>query len=93
MHGAQESKLTARAGPRNTRSGLHMANKLLTVLLLQVPTCRARVGWRLREDKAGRSSYSKTRIRPYMHVTSCCAWALGLITIFSAYIVTQCSLS
>ena len=93
MHGAQERKLTARAGPSNTRSGLHTANKLLTTLLLQVPTCRASVGRRLHEDKAGRSSYSKTRIRLYMHVMSCRAWALGLITIFSAYIVTQCSLS
>ena len=65
MHVAQKRKLVVLAGPSNTCSGLHMVNKLLTVLLLQVPMCRASVGQRFREDKAGRSSYSKTRIRPY----------------------------
>ena len=55
--------------------------------------CRASVGRRFREDKAVRSSYSKTRIMPYyamfnscssaLCVTSRRAWALG--TIFSAY--------
>ena len=46
--------------------------------------CRASVGWRFREDKAVRSSYSKTRImpcyamfnRPMRDVTSCVgAWS------------------
>ena len=53
--------------------------------------CRASVGQRFREDKAVRSSYSKTQIMPYyvmfnhrvLDVTSCVgAW--------SNYIVTQC---
>ena len=90
MHGAQERKFAVRAGPSNTRSGLHTANKLLTVLFLRAPMCRASVRRRFREDKAGWSSYSKTRIRPYMRVTSHRACARGLITIISDYIVTQC---
>ena len=47
--------------------------------------CRASVGWRFREDKAGQSSYSKVRIRLYIRMMSCQAWARGLITIFSVY--------
>ena len=51
------------------------SNKLLTVLLLRAPMCRASVGRHFREDKAGRSSYSKTWIMPYyimfIHVTLC----------------------
>ena len=47
------------------RSGLHMVNKLLTVLLLRAPMCRASVGRRFREDRAVRSTYSKMRIIPY----------------------------
>ena len=97
MHGAQERKFAARAGPSIARSGLHTVNKLLTVLLLRAPMCRASVGRRFHEDKAVRSSYSKTRIMPYyamfnrpLCVTSRRAWALGLITLFSAYIVIQC---
>ena len=92
MHGAQERKFAARAGPSLARSGLHIVNKLLTVLLLRVPMCRASVGWRFQEDKAVRSSY---RIMPYYVISSAMcmmsrrAWAPGLITIFSAYIVTQ----
>ena len=67
MHGAQERKFADRAGPSIARSGLHTVNKLLTVLLLRVPMCRASAGWRFREDKAVRSSgsYSKMRIMPY----------------------------
>ena len=87
----------ARAGPSIARSGLHTVNKLHTVLLLRAPMCRACVGRRFREDKAVRSSYSKTRIMPcyamfnrLLCVTSRRAWALGLITIFSAYVLTQC---
>ena len=93
MHGAgaQERKFAARAGPSIARSGLHTVNKLLTLLLLRPPMCRASVGRRFREDKAVRSSYSKTRIMPCyamfnssaLCVTSRRAWALG--TIFSAY--------
>ena len=64
MHGAQERKFAARAGPSIARSGLHTVNKLLTVLLLREPMCRASAGWRFRED-AVRSSYSKTWIMPY----------------------------
>ena len=73
MHRAQERKLVARARPSNTHSGLHTANKLLTVLLLRAPMCRASVGQCFHEDKAERSSYSKMRIRPYTarDVTSC----------------------
>ena len=72
----------------NMLSGLHAANKLLTVLLLRVPMCRASVGRHFREDKAERSSYSKTWIMPYyvhsVHAyMSRCAWARGLIS--SAY--------
>ena len=62
MHGAQERKFAAHAGPSIARSGLHMVNKLLTVLLLRAPMCRASVGRRFREDKA---SYNKTQIMPY----------------------------
>ena len=49
-----------------------------------VPMCRASVGWHFRENKAVRSSYSKTRIMPYYvmfnrhvrDVTSCMgAWS------------------
>ena len=65
VHGAQERKFAARAGPSIARSGLHTVNKLLTMLLLQVSICRASVGRRFREDKAVRSSYSKTRIMPH----------------------------
>ena len=50
--------------------------------------CRVRG---FRKDKAGQSSNSKTRIRPYMRMTSCRAWARGLSTIFSAYIVIKWS--
>ena len=63
MHGAQERKFAARAGPSIASSGLHTVNKLLTVLL-QAPKCRATVGQRFDEDKVMRSSYSKTRIMP-----------------------------
>ena len=45
-----------------------------------------------------RSSYSKTRIMSYyimfnhhVHDVTSCVGAPGLITIFSAYIVTQCT--
>ena len=96
MHGAQERKFAAHAGPSIARSGLHTVNKLLTVLLLRAPMCKASVGRRFREDKAMWSSYSKTQImlyynaifkRPVRDVTSCVgAWS----NIFSAYIVTQC---
>ena len=65
MHGAQERKFAACAGPSIACSGLHTVNKLLTVLLLRAPMCRASVGRRFCEDKAVRSSYSKTRIMPY----------------------------
>ena len=84
MHGAQERKFAARAGPSIACSGLHTVNKLLTLLLLRVPMCRASVGWCFREDKAVRSSYSKTRIMPcyamfkrhVRDVTSCVgAWS------------------
>ena len=56
------------------------SNKLLIVLLLRVPMCRASVGWCFHEDKAVRSSYSKTWIMPYyimfIHVTLCVdTWA------------------
>ena len=44
MHGAQERKFAARAGPSIARSGLHTVNKLLTVLFLRAPMCRASVG-------------------------------------------------
>ena len=54
MHGAQERKFAARAGPSIARSGLHMVNKLLTVLLLRASMCRASVGRRFRKDKAVR---------------------------------------
>ena len=64
VHGAQERKFAARAGPSIARSGLHTVNKLLTLLLLRAPMCRASVGRRFHEDKAVRSSYSKTRIMP-----------------------------
>ena len=47
------------------RLGLHMANNLLTVLLLRVSVCKPSVGWRFCEDMAGWSSYNKTRIMPY----------------------------
>ena len=57
---------------------LHTANKVLAVLLLRVPVCRASVGRRFHEDKARRSSYNKTWIRPYMRVMSHDAWAHGL---------------
>ena len=93
MCGAQERKLAACAGPSIVCSGLYTVNKLITVLLLQAPMCRASVGRRFCEDKAGRSSYSKMRIRPYMRMMSRRAWVRGLITIFSAYcgiIETQC---
>ena len=84
MHGAQERKFTARAGPSIASSGLHMVKKLHTVLLLRAPMCRASVGWRFHEDKAVRSSYSKMRImpcyamfnRPVRDVMSCVgAWS------------------
>ena len=95
MHGAQERKFTARTGPSIAHSGPHMVNKLLTVLLLRVPMSRASVGRLFHEDKAVRSSYSKTRIMPYSAMFNCpvrditsCMGAC-LITIFSAYIVTQ----
>ena len=66
MHGAQDRKFAARAGPCIAHLGLHtVTNKLLTVLILRVPMCRASVGWRFREDKAGQSSYSKMQIMPY----------------------------
>ena len=79
VHGAQERKFAAHAGPSIARSGLHTVNKLLTVLLLRAPMCRAGVGRRFREDKAVPSSYSKMRImlyyaifnRPVCNVTSC----------------------
>ena len=64
-NGAQERKFMVRARSSNMLSGLHAANKLLTVLLLRVPMCRASVGRHFREDKAGRSSHSKTWIMPY----------------------------
>ena len=82
-----------------------MVNKLLNMLLLRAPMCRASVdsvfqcfsvGRRFREDKAVQSSYSKMRIMPYCvmfnrHVvTSQHVWAPGLISAFSAYIVTPC---
>ena len=96
MHGAQERKFVACAGPSIACSGLRTVNRLLTVLLLRVPMCRASVGWRFREDKAVRSSYSNTRIMLYYvmfnrHVRddmSCVVALIGLITNFSAYIVT-----
>ena len=88
VHGAQERKLAAHVGLSNTRSGLYTVNKQLTVLLLQVPMCRASVGRCFHEDMAGQSSYSKVRIRPYMCMTLHRAWAHGLI---SAYIVIQCN--
>ena len=84
VHGAQERKFAARAGPRIARSGLHTVNKLHTVLRLWAPMCRASVGRRFRKDKAVRSSCSKTRIMPYYamfkrpvrDVTSCMgAWS------------------
>ena len=88
MHGAQERKPVVRTGPSNTSSGKHTAN---TVLLLRASTCtcmcRASIGRHFREDKAGRSFHSKTRIRPYMSVTLRRAWEHGLL---SANIVTQC---
>ena len=58
-------EFAVRTEPSITRSGLHTVNKLLTVLLLRVPMCRASVGWRFRNDKVVRSSYSKTQIMPY----------------------------
>ena len=45
MHGAQERKFAACAGPNVTHSGLHVVNKLLIVLCLLVRMCRASVGW------------------------------------------------
>ena len=84
MHGAQERKFAARAGPSIACSCLHTVNKLLTVLLLRVPMCRASVGRHFREDKTVQSSCSKTRItlcyamfkRPVRDVTSCVgAWS------------------
>ena len=98
MHGAQERKFAARAGPSIARSGLHTVNKLHTVLLLRAPMCRASVGRHFHEDKAVRSSYSKTRImlcyamfnRHVRDVTSCVgAWSNYYIN-FSAYVLTQC---
>ena len=71
MDGAQERKFAARAGPSIVRSGLHTVNKVLNVLLLRAPMCRARVGWRFCEDKAVRSSYSKMRIIPYYAMFNC----------------------
>ena len=65
MHGAQERKFVVRARSSNNLSGLHAANKLLTVLLLRLPMCRGSVGRHLYEDKAGRSSYSKMWIMAY----------------------------
>ena len=65
VHGGQERKFMVRAGPSITLSGLHMVNKLLTVLLLRAPMCRASVGRCFREDTVVRSSYSKIRIMPY----------------------------
>ena len=47
-------KFVAHAGLSIARSGLHTVNKLLTVLLLRAPMCRASVGRRFREDKAVR---------------------------------------
>ena len=87
MHGTQERKFAACAGPSIARSGLHTVNKLLTVLLLRAPMCRASVGRRFREDKAVRSSYSKTRIMPYYAMFNRPVRDVvhGLITIFSAY--------
>ena len=84
MHGAQERKFAARAGPSIARSGLHTVNKLLTVLLLRAPMCRASVGQRFHEDKAVRSSIAKhglccitqCSIAPMRDVTSCVgAWS------------------
>ena len=84
--GHRKRKFAARAGPSIARSGLHTVNKLLTVLLLRVTMCRAStsVGWCFRKDKAVRSSYCKTRNKPYYiifkrpvrDVTSCVgAWS------------------
>ena len=42
--------------------GLRMANKVLTMLLLRVPMCRASEGQHCRKNKAGQSSYSNMRI-------------------------------
>ena len=78
MHGAQERKFAAHARPSIARSSLHTVNKLLTMLLLRAPLCRASVGRHFCEDKAVRS-YSKTQIMPYyvmlnrhvLDVTSC----------------------
>ena len=84
MHGAQERKFVVCAGPSIARLGLHTVNKLLTVLVLRALMCRASVGQRFREDKAVRSSYSKTWTMPYYamfnrpvrDVTSCMgAWS------------------
>ena len=84
MHGAEERKFAMRAGLSIAHSGLHTVNKLLTVILLRAPMCRASVGRCIHEDKAVRSSYSKTRIMPYYvmfnrhvrNVTSCMgAWS------------------
>ena len=85
MHGAQERKFVVLTGPSITCSGLHTVNKVLTVLLLRAPLCRVSVGRRFHEDKAVRSSYSKTRIMyyamfirsPVRDVTSCVgAWSI-----------------
>ena len=88
----RKGKLRCAQDPNsNTHSGLHTANKLLTVLLLRVPMCRASVGRHFHEGKAGWSSYTAKWIMPYCElfkrhvrdVTSCMgAW--------SAYIVIQC---
>ena len=51
MHGAQERNLQ-RAGPSITHSGLHTVNKLLAVLLLRAPMCRASVRTVFSEGRA-----------------------------------------
>ena len=65
--GRRKGNSWLRAGLSIARLGLHMVNKLCTVLLLRAPTCmcRASVGWRFCKDKAVRSSNSKTWIIPY----------------------------
>ena len=73
MHVAQERKFAVRAGPSIACSGLHTVNKLLIVLLLRAPMCRASVGRRFHEDKARQSSYMYCVMfnRHVRDVTSC----------------------
>ena len=92
MYGVQKRKVAARTEPSNSRSGLHTANKVLSVLLLRAPTCKASVRRHFVKTRPGDLPTAKCELGCIACDVMLCvgAWVRGLITIFSGYIVIQC---